>query len=231
MRVPIYPLFALLILVMAAPAPGVADSVDCPATGMVVTAAEETDAELVCSGAREAVTFLGGLGLRVPQALRVEVVDSLPPLYGAEQLGSFDASTGRIQVLSYARCDQIGHDALLFEQPLSPALYRSLVAHEVAHAVATVNYSGAGSHLVAQEYIAYATQFTAMSVELRSRILDASAISAFGDETEMGLTRYLFDPQAFGIAAYRHFAGHRSGRDFVWRLLRGEVRTGSPYAY
>jgi len=229
--VPISPLFALLILVTADPAPGYADSVACPGTDMVVTAVEKVDAELACAGARDAADFLGGLGLRVPQALRVELVDDLPQLYGAEQLGSFDASTGRIQVLSYARCDQIGHDALLFEQPLGPALYRSLVAHEVAHAVSAVNYSGAGSHVVAQEYIAYATQFTAMSAELRSRILDASAISAFADETEMGLTRYLFSPQAFGIAAYRHFTGHRGGRDFVWRLLRGEVRTGSPYAY
>ncbi len=203
----------------------------CAEPGLAVIAADTVDAELVCEGARQAVVFLRGLGLEIPADLALEVVDSLPPLYGAEQLGSFDATTGRLRVLSYDSCDQIGHDALLFGWPLDRDLYRSLVAHEVAHAVVGANYSGDEPRLVPQEYVAYATQFAAMSPRLRDAILRASRISAFADEHEMSALRYFLDPQAFGIAAYRHFAAQSDPSAFVWRLLRGDVRFDASAGY
>lgn len=203
----------------------------CPGSGLAVTAAVAADAEMACEGGRRAVSFLDGLGLQVPEGILLEVVDGLPQLYGSQQLGSFDAKAGRIRVLSYARCEQIGHDVLLFGQPLSPDLYRSLVAHEVAHAVFDANLDAPGPHLGAQEYIAYTAQFVAMSPALRDRILDISGVRAFENEIEISPTRYFLSPQAFGIAAYRHFAGDRGGHDFVRRLLHGEFRTSLPEGY
>jgi hypothetical protein len=196
----------------------------CADTRLRVADAEAADAALVCEGGARALRFLADLGLRLPDALRIRVVHSLSPLYGVGQLGSFDASAGLIEVLAYDRCAALVSQDLLFHQPLDPDLYLSVVAHEVAHAVVEANYSGDDPCLVAQEYIAYITQFAAMSPELRVRILDASRIGAFAGEQQMSAMYYLLDPQAFGIAAYRHFESQPDGRPFVWRLLRGEAR-------
>lgn len=196
----------------------------CPDARLRVADAEAADATLVCEGGTRALRFLADLGLRLPDDLRIRVVRSLPPLYGVGQLGSFDATAGVIEVLAYDRCATLVSEDLLFDQPLSPDLYRSVVAHEVAHAVVEANYSGDNPCLVAQEYIAYTTQFVAMSPERRERILNASSVSAFAGEQQMSAMYYFFDPQAFGIAAYRHFQDQPDGRPFVWRLLRGEAR-------
>jgi hypothetical protein len=196
----------------------------CPDARLAVADAEPADAEMVCEGGSRALGFLADLGLRLPGTLLVQVVSSLPTLYGVGQLGSFDATAGLIQVLAYDDCAALDQEDLLFDQPLSADLYRSVVAHEVAHAVVEANYSGDRPRLVPQEYIAYTTQFVVMSPGLRERILGVSPISAFAGEHQMSAMRYFIDPQAFGIAAYRHFLDLPEGRPFVWRLLRGEAR-------
>ncbi|MCG6967933.1 MAG: hypothetical protein LJE59_15655 [Chromatiaceae bacterium] len=223
-------LATLLILAATAGADDKAGLYACPdAASLSVATGDADDLALVCDGGASALTFLSGLGLSVPAALSIEVVHSLPPLYGASQIGSYDARADRIQVLAYACCAAMGtREDVLFGQPVSPDLYRSIVAHEVAHALVTANYSGETPSIVAQEYIAYTTQFVAMSPELRERILAASRISAFAGEQQMSAMLYFIDPQAFGVAAYRHFAAQRDGRLIVWRLLRGEARLARP---
>mgnify|MGYP001819642574 FL=1 len=196
----------------------------CPDVRLRVADAESADAALVCEGGARALRFLADLGLRLPDALRIRVVRSLPRLYGVGQFGSFDASAGLIEVWASDSCEALVSEDLLFDQPLSPDLYRSVVAHEVAHAVVEANYSSDDPCIVPQEYIAYTAQFAAMSQELRERVLGASSISAFADEQQMSAMYYFLDPQAFGIAAYRHFRNQPDGRPFVWRLLRGEAR-------
>lgn len=201
----------------------------CPAADLIVMADDVDAARLVCEGGEDAFAFLSGLGLEVPPGLVIEVLDHLPALYGVAQLGTFDANTGRIQVLAYSCAQSAGQNGLLFGQPLSPDLYRGIVAHEVAHALFDANFSGRRSRIVPQEYIAYVTQFVAMSPQLRTRILQASPVGAFEDESCMSEMRYFLNPQAFAIASYRHFVGLPDGRAFVWRLLRGEARLPPPW--
>ena len=194
------------------------------ADGRLSVAGTGATVPMVCDGGSRALAFLSGIGLALPDALQVEVVDRLSPLYGAGQLGSFDANAGRIRVLDYDACRALDHEGLLFGQPISPDLYRSIVAHEVAHAVVTFNFRAAGPHLVPQEYLAYTTQLVVMSAALRRRILHDTGVSAFASEHEISAMRYLLDPQGFGIAAYRHFAALPDSHTFVQRLLKDEVR-------
>lgn len=217
-------LVALLPLCVAADNGDPAGPRACTDRRLVVQGGNAADASLACQGGARAMAFLSGLGLRIPERLSIEVVPALPTLYGASPLGSYDAVAGRIQVLAYERCATVGPDKLLFDQPLGQDLYRSLVAHEVAHSVVQANYSGDGPQVVPQEYIAYTTQFAVMSPELRATILDSSRISAFAGEHQMSATLFFLDPPSFGIAAYRHFRNQPDGRPFVWRLLRGEAQ-------
>lgn len=215
---------ALLPLCVAADSADPAGPRTCADSRLIVQGGDAADASLACEGGARAMAFLSRLGLRIPERLRIEVVPALPSVYGASALGSYDAAAGRIQVLAYERCATDGPDKLLFDQPLSHDLYRSLVAHEVAHAVVQANYSGDSPQVVPQEYIAYTTQFAAMSPELRAAILDSSRISAFAGEYQMSATLFFLDPPSFGIAAYRHFRNQPDGRPVVWRLLRGEAQ-------
>jgi hypothetical protein len=202
-----------------------AATVTCPQSALRVAADAPRDAELACQGASRAVGFLSGLGLAAPPGLLIEVVDALPELYGTGQLGSFHARSGRVQVLGYAQCREILRNYPLFGLDLDEDLYRSIVAHEVAHAFAATNYSGRGTAIVAQEYLAYVTQFIALPPALRQRILEASDIRAFAHDSSISETFYFLDPHAFAIAAFGHFAAHKDGPGFIRRLLRGEVRT------
>lgn len=206
-------------------------SESCPHGDLHVVAAQAGDAALACEGARQALEFLRGLGLRIPADLQIEVVEQLPQLHGVPQLGTYEVRSDRIRVLSYTSCGRIGRDDLLFDQPLDHDLYRSLVAHEFAHAVVARNCTAERPCLVAHEYVAYTTQFAAMSAALRARILGASAVEGFTTEEEMSEMRYLLDPQGFGIAAYRHFIGPGGGPGFVTRLLNGEVDLPHPWGY
>lgn len=207
-------------------APGAAPT-SCPDARLQVDADRFADAERACEGGRRAVGFLTRLGLSTPPGLVIEVVDELPDLYGTGQLGSFNANTGSIRVLTYPQCEQIARTYPVLGMPMDEDLYRGIVAHEVAHAFFAVNHTAQGSTIVAQEYIAYTAQFMAMSPALRQRILAASRTRAFEHENSMSEIYYFLDPHAFAIAAFQHFQAHPDPAGFIWRLLRGEVRTPS----
>ena len=206
--------------------PGAAP-VSCADPRLQVESDETVSADLACEGGHRAIGFLTGLGLSVPPGLVIEVVAALPELYGAGQLGSFDADTGRIRVLAYPQCEQVARTNPVFGMAMDEDLYRGIVAHEVAHAFFAANHNAKGRVIVAQEYIAYTTQFMAMSPALRARILAASQTRAFDNEDSMSELYYFLDPHAFAIAAFRHFRAQPDPAGFIWRLLRGEVRTSS----
>jgi len=207
-------LFLLVISVMAEAA-----THPCPGAKLAVDATDEENARLACAGGTSAIDFLGALGLKKPPLLVIELVDRLPALHDTGLLGSFDADQGRLRVLSYPRCQAIARRFPQFGMPMDTDMYRGIVAHEVGHAMMAFSFRGPRPSILAQEYIAYVTQFMAMSPGLRQHILEHTEISAFEDESQLSLTYYLLDPQAFGIAAFKHFMALPDPRVFVRRLL------------
>src|SRR5690606_11844739 len=73
------------------------------------------------------------------------------------------AREGKILMLPYAEFRKIG---AWFGVPTDRDLYRSLAAHEAAHALASANFTVRPPSIQAHEYIAYVTMFSTMEPAL-----------------------------------------------------------------
>ena len=110
-----------------------------------------------------------------------------------------------------------------FNLPIDASLYRSLVAHEVAHAIGARNFKVTQPSLQAKEYIAYVTQLATMLPELRERVLSQFPGQGFEGDWQMSTTIYLLDPMRFGAQAYRHFLKRGNGGSYLHSILAGKV--------
>lgn len=108
-------------------------------------------------------------------------------------------------------------------------MYRSLVIHEVAHAVASCNFSIADPTVHAQEYIAYVAMFATMDAVFRTRILAANPVPGFENESEINELTYAMDPTRFGVQAYRHYLEEAHGDAFLRKTLNGKALTNSVF--
>lgn len=110
-----------------------------------------------------------------------------------------------------------------FGVPVSPLMYRSVVTHEVAHAVADCNFKMPNPTIQAKEYVAYVAMFASMESALRSRIMTENPGSGFDSELKINATIYLCDPMRFGVKAYRHYLQQDHGNAFLRKVLSGNA--------
>lgn len=213
---------AVVCGLLCAPPLSLGAETSCPGdAGLRVRSESAADADLACQGARRAIDFLATLGLSIPETVAVDVVSNLPPPASPNAFGCHVRGEQRVAILSYERCVALGTKELVVD----PALYRSLVAHEVAHRVAEANFSVTEPTLVAQEYIAYVTLFATLPPAERERLLAAFPGSGFGSAREMSAVYYGLSPNGFGAQAYRHFLKPGNGALFVRHILSGQVLT------
>ena len=104
-------------------------------------------------------------------------------------------------------------------------MYRSLVSHEVAHAIASCNFTIPDPSIQAQEYVAYVAMFSMMNPNLRELVLAENPGEGFDSELEMNEIVYSLDPMHFGVEAYRHYLKQEQGTTFLLRVLSGEALT------
>jgi hypothetical protein len=201
--------------------PHAAEGTPCAGTPVSVHGIGGVEAEKACQGAADAVTFLASLGLDANAPVEVHVVDRLPRFPpGHKAFGCHAKSERRIYMLTFAECAAIGLESAF---PVDLDVYRSLVAHEVAHHVASMNFRFEKPTRVAHEYIAYVTMFSTMPAEPRETILGLHAGEGLVSEREIGLTTYMINPHRFGARAYRHFTQPGGGAPFIERILSGRA--------
>lgn len=212
---------ALLLGMAAWAQPGPAAGLNCAGTQVSVHGIGGVEAEKACQGTVDAVTFLASLGLDATAPVEVHVVDRLPRVPpGQKAFGYHAKPERRIYMLTFAECAAIGIESAF---PVDLDVYRSLVAHEVAHHVASMNFRFERPTRIAHEYIAYVTMFSTMPTDARERILGLHAGEGFASEREIGLTMYMINPHRFGAKAYRHFTQPHGGAPFVERILSGQA--------
>ncbi|MDX2006795.1 MAG: DUF6639 family protein [Meiothermus sp.] len=185
-----------------------------------VKATNLEDVQDICRGVQDATSFLAGHGFLFDQPLVIEVADKLPEDAGPFALGCFFTHQSRIVVLSYAAFKEIRN---WLNVPVSRELYRSLAAHETAHAWAESNISGPNQNLVAQEYIAYVVMFVTMNPDLRTSVLHAVPGFGFDDELQINAMVYMLDPVVFAVESYRHYLKPGNGPAFLQKVLTGKA--------
>ena len=192
----------------------------CNTLGVSVRSANPADTLSSCQGAGKAIAFLASQGFDVTHDIRIEVVPELTDHASASAAGCFVEPKEKVLILSYSEFEKFRD---WFRIPIDRPLYRSLVAHEVAHAVAACNFKIPRPSIQAKEYIAYVAQISTMDAAQRERVLLQYPGEGFEADRQMNTTIYLFDPMRFAVKAYRHFLKPGNGRDYLAKILVGEA--------
>lgn len=174
----------------------------------------------MCAAAESVASFFRSNGLPRTAPITVSVVDTMPSEMGSNVLGCFARAGGRVTVLSFAAASRRGP---WMGRSMDRALYRSLAAHEIAHAMAWCNASGERLSVRAQEYVAYVAMFATMERESREAILAEAPDLSFETAGQISENFYYLAPHKFGIAAYRHYLRPENGPRFLHAVLRAEA--------
>jgi hypothetical protein len=178
----------------------------------------------VCSAARSALQLLRDFDLDLRERVIVCPLDAQGVGVDPHLVGRFDAKTREIRILGFddARA-AAGHNAAGFGVPMSKDLWRSYIAHEIAHAVVDPYIAPNASHLRAAEYIAAVIQLTMLPQATRDAILgNYRTIAPWTSAREISPLYYFMAPAAFAVKSYRHFIHlpRNEQRIFVGELLR-----------
>jgi len=194
----------------------------CAGTNATVNADSAYDAYLACAGAADAVAFLSQQGFTVDTVMQIDILDSVF-LHPEENpsfriLGQFDAKQNRIMVTSIEGQREMAKEKPIFGVPYDVALFRSVVAHEVAHAIAEDNFHVEEPTRLAHEYIAYVVQLATMPPRLSQRVFETFPTQAFASEMEINPMIHGLNPDLFAVKAYRHFRSPGVGVTFLQTL-------------
>lgn len=186
----------------------------------MVAGAGATEFAAACTGARDAVSFLAPAGVAMPDRIVIELVAEMPPGLPPGAVGCYAVESQRVIVL---RFEAFERRRIWMGEPVARPMHRSIVTHEVAHAVTRCHIGARRLSLLAHEYLAYVTMLATMPAELRDRVLAHYPGTGFDHEWQINILDYVFDPAAFGAQAYRHWVHHPDGVGFLRRVLEGRA--------
>jgi hypothetical protein len=192
--------------------------VECPQASVRVAAAVAQDALDVCAAAGPVFTFFREAGLDRTIQISVSVVAGMPEDLGPAVLGCFTPDDQRTLLLTFESAKARGS---WLGRTMDRALYRSLAAHEIAHALAWCNTADGPLSVRAREYVAYVAMFETMDPRLRQAILAQTPGSGFDDDRDISDLHFYLAPSSFGADVYRHYLRPENGRRFLREVLRG----------
>ncbi|MDH3739151.1 MAG: hypothetical protein OER92_08145, partial [Alphaproteobacteria bacterium] len=226
----LFPGFLLLAIALATPA--AAAERRCAGTNATIYAESVYDTYLACAGAADAVAFMSQQGFTVDTVMHIDILDAVyihsddtPAL---RVLGQYEVDRERISVTSSEGQREMAVDKPIFGIPYEDDIFRSVVAHEVAHAIAEENFHVVEPTRIAHEYIAYIVQLATMPTRLRQRVLDRHPVPAFATELDISPIVYGMNPDIFAVKAYRHFRNPQVGAMFVQTVLSRDLMSIFP---
>jgi len=194
----------------------------CSGTMVGIAAASAEERRLACSGTIEALRLLARCGIAPRKPFHIEIAKELHHPIGGRISALYDANQERILVTKY-------NDILKlvlgtpYEGLPRPEYYKSLIVHEVVHALMHQNSRHRPRNQAAHEYPAYALQIESLLPALRDRFLrSANATAAPGDFLLNDFILFS-DPALFAARAYTHFKASPDGCAHLNALLVGEV--------
>jgi hypothetical protein len=193
-------------------------AVVCASQQAAVRALRAEDRQDACEGAGRAIAFFAGHGLKPTHPLVIEVTNRMAQEAGPTAVGCYLEQRDQILMLDYAAFKA---RRTWFKLPIDRELYRSLAAHESAHAIAACNFGIPRPSIQAKEYLAYVAMFASMPPALRERVLKAMPGEGFENEDRITAVFYMFDPMRFGAEAWRHYLKPENGARFLQAVLAG----------
>jgi hypothetical protein len=136
-------------------------------------------------------------------------------------LAAYDCDFDRVRVVGRQDySDLVGPGDPYAEFP-SAVLVRTLLSHELTHALIQHTAMGAEVPLIDHEYTAAAMELELMEPQWRDLILDYSGLDG-PSESRIDIWIYRLEPRRFAANAWLHFSAPGNGCDLVLRLVRGD---------
>ena len=218
---------AILIVILYTLAPPSAASTNrhtCENSPISIETDDSVDHLAICNSAEDALAFFGRLDMNLSCPIVIEVVQNLPDWMSETAVGCYQEEEQTAFVLTFPAFEK---REKWFGIPVNRSMYRSLVTHEVAHAVASCNFTIPEPTIHAKEYLAYVAMFAMMNPVLRARVLMKNPGVGFESESEINEVTYSFNPMRFGVEAYRHHLKKEHGDAFLLKTLSGTALTNS----
>lgn len=183
----------------------VAQSERCLEAPIDVTAITAEERLLACSAAYHTIQLLSRCNIPVHRTLNMEILDRVRhPVHKELVFGFFDPKRERVFITREAGISSLSWQTPYAEVP-SRDLYRSLIVHELVHAIMHQNLKRPAQSHAAYEYPAYAIQLASMPAEVLQKLLRAVPNRAIRGETIFNDSILFFDPFFFAVNAYEHF--------------------------
>lgn len=196
---------------------------ECRTINAVLSEADRSEAILACEGAMIAKQELGRCGFHPRRSLRIGIVSVVYDGNGARQLGDYQPYLDRIRLLSKSAFRQLANSTFMDVSISETELYRSVAAHEAAHAIFEPYTRHLDLPINAQEYVAYAIQVMAFPADVRERMLNAGTDVAVNNLFHFSHFLLFADPQRFAVQAYRHFRAPGNSCDFLHAIVAQRV--------
>jgi len=193
----------------------------CPGAGQVlVRAAAASDAQTACEGVQQALLFLARAGLSPPPSTTVEIVPELPGELAGRAVGCYLRETRSIRLLTYEAFEAGGQ---WFRMKVDRDLYRSVAAHEMAHAVVGCHSEPRLLPVAAHEYVAYVVLFATMEPGLRQRLLAKFPGSGFSSTLQINDINHIANPNQYGVDVWRHYLNRPNRSAWLREVISGQV--------
>lgn len=217
--------FAVLLGCLS-PAASRSAELACHEAGIEVSGTDAQDLPLACAAVRATLAWLEPAHLKLEHGPAIRLVGQLPADNDKHSLGRYDAPHNVIELLGYrAAVAASDCDTPAFKITMSPALWQSYVAHEVAHAALRANDPSRTLTLAQHEYVAAVVQLGTLPKALRDEILvNYDDFPAFEAASEISDLYYFMAPCAFAVKAYRHYLKPGNGPAFISRMLSAQPR-------
>jgi Family of unknown function (DUF6639) len=178
---------------------------------------------LACSAAGHAIRRLGRCGISPRRPITVQIMGEVRHPRGGAIFGLLDAKRETALVTHERNAPLLVKDTPYAKLPQRD-FYRSVIVHEVVHAVMHQNLKRPSTSQAAYEYSAYALQIESLDPDARDEFLRSFDQAA----TDAGSMLFndvllLFDPYLFAARAYHHFKAAADECAHLRGLLRGEA--------
>lgn len=219
-------LFLLLLAVDGFVSQATADR--CPGTEAEYRGIDADERRRICDAAAAAEAILANCGVKPVRPYVVRIVPEVRNPYGNCIFGRYRSDLDVAEIVSPAATANLvatipaGEPMAVYNKLPHADLHRSLVVHEISHAIVQQNLKVPPCHAI-HEYVAAVAQLGSLPEGSRSAYLNHFAGEDIYTTDMFNDIVLAMNPARFAAAAYRHFQRPENGCAFVQRLLTDPI--------
>ena len=183
----------------------------CNGTSVVVNYDNIEDYKQVCSSAKDVIELAKKMDLGEDLDVSILILDKLTINHTGTAVALYDPGNKKIQILSKEICKKSFDNKVILGQNIDDEFYKSMIIHELAHALAWQNKETPFIKRGLFEYFAYVIQFVLLDEVRREAIISSSDVEAFTNSSEITDVYYYLSPNQFAVKSYLHFIKSKDG--------------------